>query len=107
MSETACDALDGANANAPIEAQGMCDKPVRPNCDTTTLYTVIVNVPDGAMTVPCCEPRKDEHGKRANAGGVLVTLFALIEAGPICLRWQRVRERIASGTDGSGSGWHS
>jgi len=97
MSETAPDTLDGANADAPIEAQGTCEKPISPNCECTALYTVIL--PDDAMTVLCCEPCKDEHVKRANAQGVPVTVRAgtRIEAGLMAPRWlQRVRERIAS-----------
>ena len=62
MSETAPNTLDGAHADAPIEAQGTCEKPVSPNCESTALYTVVL--PDDAMTVPCCEPCKDEHVKR-------------------------------------------
>ncbi len=51
------------------------------------------------MTVPCCEPCKDEYVKRANAQDVPVTVRAgtRIEAGPMASRWQqRVRQRIAS-----------
>jgi hypothetical protein len=97
MSETAPDTLDGANAAAPIEAQGTCEKPVSPNCEGTALYTVIL--PDDAMTAACCEPCKDEHVKRANAQGVPVTFSAgtRAEAGPMTPRWQQmVRQRIAS-----------
>ena len=97
MSETARDTLDGANADVQIEAHGKCEKPVSPNCVGTALYTVILNMPDGAMTVPCCEPCKDEHVKRAKAEGMPVTVRAgtRIEAGPLRTRWQQmVRERI-------------
>ncbi|MFZ0925603.1 MAG: hypothetical protein WCE82_11640 [Halobacteriota archaeon] len=97
MSETAPNTLDGAHADAPIEAQGTCEKPVSPNCESTALYTGVL--PDDAMTVPCCEPCKDEHVKRANAEGVPVTVRAgtHIEAGLMAPSWQqRIRERIAS-----------
>jgi hypothetical protein len=97
MSETAPDTLDGTNADAPIEVQRTCEKPVSPNCERTALYTVIL--PDDAMTVPCCEPCKDEYVKRANAQDVPVTVRAgtRIEAGPMAPRWQqRVRQRITS-----------
>ncbi len=99
MSETAPDTLNEADTDAQVEAQGSCEKPVSPNCETTALYTVILNLPDGAITIPCCEPCKDEHIKRANAEGVPVTVHAgtRIEAGQMAPRWQqRVRQRITS-----------
>jgi len=99
MSETAPDTLNEADTDAQVEAQETCEKPVSPNCQTTALYTVILNLPDGAMTILCCEPCKDEHIKRANAEGVPVTVRAgtRIDAGPMPLSWrQRARDRIAS-----------
>jgi hypothetical protein len=42
----------------------------------TALYTVILNLPDGVTTVPCCEPCKGEHVTRANAEDVSVTVHA-------------------------------
>jgi len=97
MSETTPHTLD--EGDAQIEAQGTCEKPVSSNCDGTALYTVILNLPDGVMTVPCCEPCKDEHVKRANAEGVPVTVqpSTPFETRPTAPRRQRsVRERIAS-----------
>ena len=99
LSETAPDTLNEADTDAQIEAQGTCEKPVSPNCETTALYTVILNLPDGAITIPCCEPCKDEHIKRANAEGVPITVRAgtRIEAGPMPRPLRlRVRDRIAS-----------
>ena len=83
MSETAPDTLNEADTDAQVEAQGTCEKPVSPNCETTAFYTVILNLPDGAITIPCCEPCKDEHIKRANAEGVPVTVS----------RWHSYRSR--------------
>jgi hypothetical protein len=97
MSETAPHTID--EGDAQIEAQGACETPVSSNCDGTALYTVILNLPDGVMTVPCCEPCKDEHVKRASAEGVPVTVRAStpFETGPIAQRRHRsARERIAS-----------
>jgi hypothetical protein len=95
-------------ADAHIEAQGTCAKPVSRNCEGSALYTVILNVPDGAMTVPCCEPCKDEHVTRAEAEGVPVKVRAgtPFEAGQMAARWQqRVRDRTASWS--GCSGWRS
>ena len=101
MSETARDTPDEAEAGAAIEAQagGTCEKPVSRNCEGTALYTVILNLPDSAITVPCCEPCRDEHVKRAKAEGVPVTVRTgtRTEAVSMSPQWkQRVRHRITS-----------
>jgi len=86
------------STNAQAEA-ATCEKPVSPNCDGTALYTVILNMPDGAITVPCCEPCRDEHVKRAKAEGVPVTVRTgpQIKDGPRSPGWpQRVTNRVGS-----------
>src|SRR3974390_2747013 len=99
MIEIARERPDGPNADAQIETQGTCEKPVSPGCKGTAMYTVILNLPDGVLTVPCCEPCKDEHVKRAKTEGVPVAVRSgtRLEEGQTAPRpQQRVRSRIAS-----------
>jgi hypothetical protein len=79
--------------------QGTVRKAREQQLPHTALYTVIVNLPDGVTTVPCCEPCKDEHVKRANAERVLVTVHPStpFQRRPTASRrLQSVTERIAS-----------
>jgi len=98
MSGTTYRTLNEADTDAQIEAQGRCEKPVSSNC-VGTAAAVILNLPDGVTTVPCCAPSKDEHVKRANAEGVPSKVYpnTPFETRPTAPQMQRsVRECLAS-----------
>ena len=82
MNQPARNMPNAANTQTQFEKHSTCGKPVSPNCSGIALYTVILNLPDGAITIPCCEPCKDEHVRRAQSEGVQVTVSPVTRVEP-------------------------